>query len=401
MKLLTVVGARPQFIKAAVISRAISDSQRAGQQIEERILHTGQHYDPAMSDQFFSELAIPAPSYHLGINGGSHGANTGRMLEAIETVLIKDRPDAVLVYGDTDSTLAGALAASKLTIPVFHVEAGLRSFNRQQPEELNRVLTDHLAEICFAPTAAAEGHLLREGIAPERIVRTGDVMADAARLFADQAELMSDDLLKSLNLPTERFTEPFILATVHRAENTDQPQRLRAILTALARAPLPVVLPLHPRTAACIHRHGLESLLAGVNLMAPLGFLATVLLERRAALVVTDSGGVQKEAFLHGTPCVTVRRETEWVELLQCGWNRLADPADAAAIHRAMEQQLAFDAEQPRSCLYGDGHAAEAIVARLLQGIQFSDDCRHADPAVTAAAAPPRSVAEAPQHWQP
>jgi UDP-GlcNAc3NAcA epimerase len=358
MRLLTVVGARPQFIKAAALSRAIAASNGA---IQEQILHTGQHFDAAMSDQFFAELGIPQPAFHLGIGGGSHGANTGRMLEAIEQVLLAQRPDALLVYGDTDSTLAGALAASKLKIPVLHVEAGLRSFNRHQPEEQNRVLTDHLAALCFVPTDTAVGHLRREGIAEERIVRTGDVMADAARLFGEQAEAQAPELLAELALPEG----PFILATIHRAENTDDPTRLAAILTALSQAPLPVLLPLHPRTRARIAEQGLETLLRGLGLSEPLGFLAMMLLERQAALVVTDSGGLQKEAFLQGTPCVTVRRETEWVELLACGWNRLANPSDASDMLTAMAQQLVLDRHQPRPELYGDGHAAEAIVARL------------------------------------
>ena len=365
MQLITVVGARPQFIKAAPLSRAFSSSLNKSQPIKESILHTGQHYDPAMSDQFFSELGIPEPAFHLGIGGGSHGSNTGRMLEAIETVLIAERPDALLVYGDTDSTLAGALAASKIRIPVVHVEAGLRSFNRHQPEEQNRVLTDHLAELCFAPTDTAVAHLQREGIAAERIVRTGDVMADAARLFGDQAEARAEELLAMIQLPKT----PFILATIHRAENTDHPQRLEAILTALSQAPLPVVLPLHPRTRARIAQQGLEHCLGSLLFLEPLGFLAMVLLERRAALVVTDSGGVQKEAFLQGTPCVTVRSETEWVELLECGWNRLADPANPANMLQAMGQQLALEVNQPRPLLYGDGHAASAIVARLQEGL--------------------------------
>jgi UDP-GlcNAc3NAcA epimerase len=364
MQLLTVVGARPQFIKAAAVSRAIAAT---GGAIQEQILHTGQHYDAAMSDQFFAELGIPAPAFHLGIGGGSHGANTGRMLEAIERVLLAEWPDALLVYGDTDSTLAGALAASKLKIPVLHVEAGLRSFNRHQPEEQNRVLTDHLADLCFAPTDTAVAHLRREGIAEEHIVRTGDVMADAARIFGEQAEAQASELLVAAGLQAMAAgDQPFVLATIHRAENTDDPVRLEAILTALGQAPLPVLLPLHPRAKARIEAYHLQHLLKSVTLTPPLGFLAMVLLERRAALVVTDSGGVQKEAFLQGTPCVTVRTETEWVELLKCGWNRLADPTDPAAMLTAMVHQLALDARQPRPLLYGDGYAAEAIVARLI-----------------------------------
>lgn len=378
IQLLTVVGARPQFIKAAALSRAISSMSGV---IQERILHTGQHFDAAMSEQFFTELGIPTPAFHLNIGGGSHGANTGRMLEAIEQVLLAERPDAVLVYGDTDSTLAGALAASKLNIPLLHVEAGLRSFNRQMPEEQNRVLADHLAELCFAPTDTAVAHLQREGIAKERIVATGDVMADAARIFGCQAEAQAAALLASAGLQDLVAADPgtatnFVLATIHRAENTDDPVRLEAILSALASAatngvggshPLLVLLPLHPRTRARIQKFQLQHLLEPLTITSPLGFLVMVILQRRATLVVTDSGGVQKEAFLHGTPCVTVRTETEWVELLDCGWNRLANPTDTAAILTAMEQQLALDASQARPALYGDGYTAAAIAARLEQ----------------------------------
>jgi len=374
MQLLTVVGARPQFIKAAAVSSAIAATQLSERPIVERILHTGQHFDAAMSDQFFAELGIPEPAFHLGIGGGSHGANTGRMMEAIEQVLLAEKPDGVLVYGDTDSTLAGALAASKLKIPVLHVEAGLRSFNRHQPEEQNRVLTDHLAELCFAPTETAVAHLQREGIAEERIVRTGDVMADAARIFGAQAEANAAGLLTAHGLDSVASVclkggHPFILATIHRAENTDDPVRLRAILTALAQAPLPVLLPLHPRTRHHLAQQGLESLLQGLSTTEPLGFLSMVLLERRAALVVTDSGGVQKEAYLQGTPCVTVRSETEWVELLEVGWNRLADPAvcDPGLILAVITTQLQLNRAQQRPQLYGDGFAAQAIVARLQQ----------------------------------
>jgi UDP-GlcNAc3NAcA epimerase len=326
-----------------------------------------------MSDQFFAELGIPAPALHLGIGGGSHGVNTGRMLEGIERVLLAERPDALLVYGDTDSTLAGALAASKPKIPVLHVEAGLRSFNRHQPEEQNRVLTDHLAELCFAPTDTAVAHLRREGIAEERIVRSGDVMAEAIRLFREQASV----LLASVGQKSmAAVNQPVVLASIHRSENTDDPARLEAILTALGSVatngaggtdPLPVLLPLHPRTNARIEAHQLQHLLKLLTLIPPLGFLAMVLLERRADLVVTDSGGVQKEAFLQGTPCVTVRTETEWVEPLECGWNRLADPTDAAAMLTAMALQLASNLSRPYPLLYGDGHAAEAIVGRLLE----------------------------------
>jgi UDP-GlcNAc3NAcA epimerase len=359
MQLITVVGARPQFIKAAAVSQAIGACSSNYSPIDERILHTGQHYDAAMSDQFFIELGIPEPAFNLGIGGGTHGSNTGRMLEKIEAVLVAERPDALLVYGDTDSTLAGALAASKLKIPVVHVEAGLRSFNRHQPEEQNRVLTDHLSELCFAPTDMAVVHLQKEGIPEKRIVRTGDVMADVARIYAEKAEVQASAYLSVLP------DEPFILATIHRAENTDDTQRLKAILTALSKAPLPVVLPIHPRTLSRITQQGLEYLLKPLLISQPLGFLAMLLLERRSSLVVTDSGGVQKEAFFQATPCVTVRSETEWVELIECGWNQLADPSDLDAMLTAIHQQLAFNTNQKRPLLYGDGHAAEEIVKHL------------------------------------
>lgn len=374
MKLLTVVGARPQFIKSAAVSRAVKATNGA---IQEQILHTGQHYDAAMSDQFFEELGIPAPSFNLGIGGGSHGANTGRMLEGIEQVLFHQRPDALLVYGDTDSTLAGALAASKLKIPVVHVEAGLRSFNRDQPEEQNRILTDHLSQLCFAPTDTAVRHLQREGIQQDCIIRTGDVMADAARIFGAEAEKRAGIILPSLGLEgIIPPNQPYVLATIHRAENTDDPVRLESIFKALAELaangvdghdPLPVLLPLHPRTKARIDSYQLHSLLEPLILMNPLGFLAMVLLERYASLILTDSGGVQKEAFFHATPCVTVRTETEWVELLDCGWNRLANPVDSTAILNAIGQQLLIESSKPRPLLYGDGYAAEEIVAKLLQ----------------------------------
>ena len=376
MNIVTVVGARPQFIKAAALSRAISVN---GGSIQEQSLHTGQHYDTAMSDQFFAELGIPAPAFHLGIGGGSHGANTGRMLEAIEQVPLEQRPDALLVYGDTDSTLAGGLAASKLKIPVEHVEAGLRSFNRHQPEEQNRVLVDHLSDLCFAPTDASVTHLRREGITEERIVRTGDVMADAAPLFGEEAEQRANELMTSAGLQAiADGNQPFVLATIHRAENTDDPVRLEAILKALATMatngadghnPIPVLLPLHPRTKARISTYELQHLLEPLTLTPPIGFMAMVLLERRASLVVTDSGGVQKEAFLQGTPCVTVRTETGWVELIECGWNQLADPSDTLSILQAMQQQLAVDINQPRPQLYGDGHSADEMLRSLMQMI--------------------------------
>ena len=357
MKILTIVGARPQFVKAAVVSKALA--ARAG--VQEILVHTGQHFDVSMSDVFFRELGIPAPAHHLGIGGLAHGAMTGRMLEALELVMQQEKPDRVLVYGDTNSTLAGALAAAKLKIAVAHVEAGLRSFNRAMPEEINRVVTDHLSSLLFAPTGQAMENLRREGIAAASIVRTGDVMYDAALAFGEIAGKHSRILEAHGLAPRSYF-----LATVHRAENTDDPVRLRALFQGLAdvSARHPVVLPLHPRT---------RKLLAGLNLpvpaslrmIEPVGFLDMLVLEKNALSIATDSGGVQKEAYFHRVPCVTLREETEWVELIEAGANRLAPPRDAATVAHAIEASLqtparAFDGE-----LYGRGDAAQKIAASL------------------------------------
>ncbi len=320
-KILTVVGARPQFVKAAVVSRAIASSGR----LHETIVHTGQHYDDDLSRRFFEQLGIPPPAFNLGIGSGPHGLQTGRMLERLEHVMKELRPDVVLVYGDTNSTLAGALAAAKLHIPVGHVEAGLRSFNRRMPEEINRVVTDHLADLLFAPTPAAVENLAREGIPPERVHLTGDVMYDAALHFGRKAD-EGDSPLDRLGLKPGRY----VLATVHRAENTNDASRLRAIVEALSELAreIPVVLPLHPRTRASLERSSLHGCFhGGLRVVGPVGYLEMVALERGARLIATDSGGVQKEAFFHGVPCVTLRDETEWVELVEAGWNCCVPPA--------------------------------------------------------------------------
>jgi UDP-GlcNAc3NAcA epimerase len=323
--IVSVVGARPQFVKAAVVSRAL----RASPDLREVLIHTGQHYDKSMSDVFFEELGIDAPDYNLGVGSGSHGAQTGKMLELIERVLEQVRPDWVLVYGDTNSTLAGALAAAKLHIDVAHVEAGLRSFNRRMPEEINRVVTDHLSELCFTPTDAADANLLAEGIGSHHVCRVGDVMYDAVSHFRVLAKERSR-LRESLELSAGGY----VLATVHRAENTDDPARLETVVRALAAlsATVPVVFPIHPRTRIAVERAGLADELARVMTIPPIGYLDMTQLESEARLIVTDSGGVQKEAYAHGVPCVTLRDETEWVELVELGWNELAPPRDAAEL---------------------------------------------------------------------
>lgn len=357
-RILTVIGARPQFIKAAAVSRRIAQTQG----LTEVLVHTGQHYDANMSDVFFEELGIPKPAHHLGIGGGGHGAMTGRMLEAIEALLLADRPDVLMVYGDTNSTLAGALAAAKLHIPVAHVEAGLRSFNKRMPEEINRILTDHCAEILFTPTATATGNLLSEGVDRARIVECGDVMYDAAIHFGQRAVDVGAGAGR-FGLSPKRY----VLATVHRQENTDDPARLGAIIGGLAQvaADLPVVLPLHPRTRARLQASDLAPSLAALTVIEPVGYLDMVGLEKDAAVIATDSGGVQKEAFFHKVPCVTLRDETEWVELVAAGWNRLVAPTDAATIRAAVLDALSSSGASVQP--YGAGDAAGAICATLVE----------------------------------
>jgi len=359
VKLVTVLGARPQFIKAAPVSRSLS----ATNGVREILVHTGQHFDDNMSKVFFDELGIPKPKYNLGVGGGTHGQNTGRMLEGIEPVLLYERPDWVLVYGDTDSTLAGALAAVKLHIPVAHVEAGLRSFNRHMPEEINRVLTDHAADLLLAPTPTAVENLRREGLPEARVRWVGDVMYDAALHFGRLADRAST-ALERLGLEPRGY----VLATVHRAENTDDPARLEAVFEGLSRvaAELPVALPLHPRTRKALERLGwLERSRERLQLIEPVGYLDMVALEKNARLIATDSGGVQKEAYFFGVPCVTLRDETEWVELVEAGWNLLAPPRDAETVARAIRAHL--DARGRPIEAYGDGRAAERIVTELTE----------------------------------
>lgn len=349
MKIATVVGARPQFIKAAPVSRVL---RRAHQEI---LIHTGQHYDANMSDIFFDELHIPRPDFHLGIGSGRHGAQTGAILEKVEDVLIQETPDALLVYGDTNSTLAGALAASKLHIPVIHIEAGLRSFNRRMPEEINRVLTDHLSSRLFCPTETAVKNLAAEGIT-KGVFQNGDVMYDA---FLYNLELAKE---KSNVLQTQGLKpKSYVLCTIHRAENTDDPARLTQILKAVSEISVPVVLPLHPRTRKIVHQLGLTSLLDRVKVLEPVGYLDMIALEANTLKLVTDSGGVQKEAYFAGVPCITMRDETEWVETVEVGWNRLTG-ADEEKILEAVER---FTPPEHRPTIFGEGKAAEQFVTML------------------------------------
>lgn len=363
MKIVTVLGARPQFIKASVVSRAIAQSGL----LTEVVIHTGQHFDANMSDVFFEELGMDKPAYHLDIHGGSHGDMTGRMLIEIEKVLLEEKPDAVLVYGDTNSTLAGALAAIKLHIPVAHVEAGLRSFNMAMPEEVNRILTDRVSRWLFTPTAVAASHLHREGVEPDRIFPVGDVMFDVA-LHHGARVTEQGGLLGKLGAQYGIQPGKYCLATVHRAENTDHPGRLAAIVEALSAfaRETPVIWPLHPRTRGVLVKQGmLDALGQRVTLIDPVGYLDMVQLEKYAALIATDSGGVQKEAFFYQVPCVTLRDETEWVELVEAGWNRLAPPVDGDMVLSALRESIGTTGQQVKP--YGAGDAAKRIVEQLLK----------------------------------
>lgn len=358
MKIMTVIGARPQFIKAAVVSRVIAET--AG--IEEITVHTGQHYDANMSDVFFSEMGMAPPQLNLAIGSGSHGDQTGRMMIALEEAVQKLTPDLVLVYGDTNSTLAAALVAAKLHVPVAHVEAGLRSFDKKMPEELNRILTDHVSELLFTPTETAMGNLQNEGIAGKKVVNSGDVMYDAALYYAERAKSESDILM---HLALESGS--YILATVHRAENTDDEGRLRAIFDGLAivARDTPVVLPLHPRTKSQLARYGIDIFEgAGLVMIEPVGYLDMVQLEKNAAVIVTDSGGVQKEAFFYGVQSVVLRASTEWVELLDLGWVELCMPTTAEEVVAAVGRASRRKGQE--AAPFGDGVSGQSIVRSLL-----------------------------------
>lgn len=351
MKILTIVGARPQFVKAAVVSRELALNSK----IKELILHTGQHFDKNMSDIFFEEMEIPTPNYNLNINGLSHGAMTGQMLEGIENVCTIEKPDFVMVYGDTNSTIAGALAAKKMGIGVIHIEAGLRSFNMNMPEEINRILTDRISDILFCPTETAIMNLKNEGIVNGKVmvVNNGDVMQDAAIYYAQKSSKKST-ILSQLNLKSKEF----LLATIHRQENTDSPERLNSIIHALNQIAIemPVIVPMHPRTKKIIER---DNLSISFRMIDPIGYFDMLELLKHCRLVLTDSGGLQKEAYFFNKYCVTLRDETEWVELIQNGFNQLVG-ADKQAILNAFQQYV----NKPFSKnidLYGGGKASENI----------------------------------------
>ena len=352
MRILSVVGARPQFIKAAPVSRALRPGHT------EILVHTGQHYDDAMSAAFFRDLEIPEPAVNLGAGSGSHAAQTAEILRRLEPVIVQHAPDGVVVYGDTNSTLAAAVAAAKITFPdgrrpwLAHVEAGLRSFNRGMPEERNRVVADHLADLLLAPTTAAMENLRHEGL-EGRAALVGDVMVDAHAWAAQRSED---------HLPRVAEEHPgYVLLTLHRAENVDDPRRLAERLAAVA-LDRPVIFPVHPRTRAALKRGGI-AVPPNVIETEPVGYLAMVALETHAAAIATDSGGVQKEAYLAGVPCLTLRTETEWVETVEAGWNRLA--ASPAAVAEALADREFMDRTRPHPPLHGDGRSASRIVAAL------------------------------------
>lgn len=346
MKIISVVGARPQFIKCAPVSRTIRKHH------EEILVHTGQHYDPEMSDIFFEELDIPKPDYNLGIGSGTQGEQTGKMIIEIEKVLLEEKPDIVLVYGDTNSTLAGALAASKLQIKVAHVEAGLRSFDRTMPEEINRVITDHISNILFCPTDTAVMNLKNEGIT-EGVYNVGDVMVDALKYNQKIAEEKST-ILQDLNLNSKEF----LLATLHRASNTDNKKNLSSIVEAFSDVEATIVFPIHPRTRKCLKEYNLwEKILKNTKVIPPVGYLDMLKLESNARKILTDSGGVQKEAYMLRVPCITLRDNTEWVETVEEGWNILAG-ADYEKIRKFIKE---FEVPKKSKKMFGDGKASIKI----------------------------------------
>jgi UDP-N-acetylglucosamine 2-epimerase len=358
LKFVTVVGARPQFIKAAAVSRAIvaHNGKKTDSTFEEKIVHTGQHYDENMSKVFFDELEIPRPDYNLGVGSGTHGEQTGKMLQKIEQVLDREKPGFVIVYGDTNSTLAGALAAAKLHIPVAHVEAGLRSFNRKMPEEINRILADHVSDLLFCPTEVAVNNLSNEGIS-NGVYQVGDVMYDSILFYAKKAKTIEQKILDQLDLNSKSY----YLATVHRAENTDDSDRLRSIFDGFNNISVPecpTLLPLHPRTKKKLSELGLVCSDC-VRIIEPVSYLEMIALEQNARVILTDSGGIQKEAYWFKVPCVTLREETEWVETVQSGWNIIVGADDRSIINAISGADKLNDV--CHKTLYGNGDASNRI----------------------------------------
>ncbi len=356
MKVLTVLGARPQFIKASVVSKSFESFD-----IKETILHTGQHFDKNMSEVFFNQLKIKKPTYNLGISGGNHGSQTGNMIVEIEKVILNEEPDCVVLYGDTNSTLAGAIAASKLKTKIAHVEAGLRSFNRYMPEEINRILTDRISDFLFTPSDVADTNLLNEGIQKDKICNIGDVMYDAVLRFGKLAEEQTE-VLKKLELGEKSF----VLVTIHRAENTDNKKRLLEIFRNLEILSKDVclVLPLHPRTKKQLELIGFDIKGSSIFFIDPIGYLEMITLEKAADLIITDSGGVQKEAYFNETRCLVIRNETEWTELVNLGYNELLLDLDnlIEASFRMMNEKL----DVPLN-IYGDGNASNKIASILVK----------------------------------
>lgn len=360
MKIVTILGARPQFIKASALSREILNRNIDGTNIEEIIIHTGQHYDGNMSDVFFTEMHIPTPKYFLGIGGNSHGAMTGQMIEKIENILLSELPDWVVVYGDTNSTLAGAIAASKLNLKIAHIESGLRSFNMKMPEEINRVVTDRISTLLFCPTQSAIDNLAKEGIVSwksnSKAILSGDVMKDSAFFYKKFAK-------KPLNLSHD---QNFVLCTLHRAENTDDPIRLACILSALNTIALStqIIFPLHPRTKKIIDSGNYD--ISNLTILDPLGYLEMLWLIDNCGIVMTDSGGLQKEAYFFNKSCIVLRDETEWIELVNDGINILAG-ADKIKILQSFEMRQTLDKKLLNSLLFGDGNSSSLIIEELLQ----------------------------------
>ncbi|RLJ90663.1 non-hydrolyzing UDP-N-acetylglucosamine 2-epimerase [Planococcus citreus] len=349
MKIMTIAGTRPQLVKIGAVSRILRES------FNEILVNTGQHYDYKMAGVFFDELKIPKPDYDLGVGSDSHGRQTGRMMIALEEVVEKEKPSAILVYGDTNSTLAGAIVAAKLHIPIIHIEAGLRSYNKKMPEELNRILTDHISTLLFTPTENAGDNLKREGI-EEGVHQVGDVMYDAVKFnigLAEEKYKLDDFALEE---------KGYILGTIHRADNTDNPERLRAILEAFSEVKEIIYLPLHPRTKKMIENSGFQSIVEqseNIRIVEPISYLEMLFLEKNAKAIVTDSGGVQKEAYFAKVPCLTLRDQTEWVETIETGWNQLVNPLEENLSVKISNLTVG----EPIENLYGDGQAAQKITS--------------------------------------